>query len=315
MKFLIILFYFTTIFGLLHHPELAPQQIVKLGKIKVTYINDDGSYIPTSIMYPTSDSEGWKQFEELTDEKGNLFIPFGGFLIESGNKKILMDLGLGVEKVKFPGFGLVSGTNYLKSLEKAGLKPEDITDVFYTHLHMDHCGWTTIEKNGKHVLTFPNANHWCSKEEWDYWHDIDFSTLQNNIIKPLEGKIKFIEEGQELAPHLTVHKAPGHTPGLSILKLEAEGKVLWFSSDIFHSIMQIKERQWYSVFDVDPKKAEITRKKFLPEFLKKNSFIANGHFSKSVYGKLTGEDGKLQWEACLEKECQLESKFFKTEEL
>lgn len=140
-------------------------------------------------------------------------------------------------------------------------------------------------------------------------------TLQNNVIKPLEGKIKFIEEGQELAPHLTVHKAPGHTPGLSTLKLEAEGKVLWFSSDIFHSIMQIKERQWYSVFDVDPKKAEVTRKKFLPEFLMENSFIANGHFSKSVYGKLTGKDGKLHWEACLEKECQLESEYFKTEEL
>ena len=66
-----------------------------------------------------------------------------------------MDLGLGVEKVKFPGFELVSGTNYLKSLEKAGLKPEDITDVFNTHLHMDHWGWTTIEKKWKTCLDFP----------------------------------------------------------------------------------------------------------------------------------------------------------------
>ena len=54
MKYPIILFYFTMVFGFLHHPELAPQQIVKVGKIKVTYINDDGSYIPTSIMYPAS---------------------------------------------------------------------------------------------------------------------------------------------------------------------------------------------------------------------------------------------------------------------
>ena len=315
MKFLIILFYFTNILGSLHHPELPPQQIVKLGKSKVTYINDDGGYIPISSMYPKSDSEGWKQFEELTDEKGNVLASFGGFLIESGDKKILMDLGLGVTKVRFPGFGFVSGTKYLENLEKAGLKPEDITDVFYTHLHMDHCGWTTIEKNGKHELTFPNANYWCSKKEWDFWSSIDYPTLKKNVIKPLEGKIKFIEEGQELAPHLTVHKAPGHTPGLCILKLEEDGKILWFTSDIFHSIIQFKERQWYPVFDLDPKNAEVTRKKFLPEFLKKNSFIANAHFSKSVYGKLTGEDGKLQWEPCLEKECDLNSKFFKNEDL
>jgi glyoxylase-like metal-dependent hydrolase (beta-lactamase superfamily II) len=315
MKYLIILFYFTTIFCILQHPELAPQQIVKVGKSKVTFINDDGGYIPISTMFPTSDSEGWKQFENIADEKGNLLASFGGFLIESGNKKILMDLGLGVKKVSFPGFGIVSGKKYLKNLEKAGLKPEDITDVFYTHLHMDHCGWTTIEKNGKQELTFPNANYWCSKEEWNFWHSIDSPSLQKNVIKPLEGKIKFIEEGQELAPHLTVHKAPGHTPGLSILKLEEDGKILWFTSDIFHSIIQFKEIHWYSVFDLDPKRAEITRKKFLPEFLKKNSFIANGHFSNSVFGKLTGEDGKLKWEPCLEKECELNLKFFKNEDL
>jgi len=113
MKYFLILFYFTTIFGFLHHPELAPQQIVKVGKSKVTYINDDGGYIPISSMFPACDSEGRKKFAELTDEKDNLLASFGGFLIETGNKKILMDLGLGAKKVKFPGFGFVSGTKYL----------------------------------------------------------------------------------------------------------------------------------------------------------------------------------------------------------
>lgn len=306
---LIFIFCFIFILSSNYHPHLPPQQTFKIGSIKVTYINDDSSYIPTKIMYPTSNSDDWKQFDELTDEKGNLFVPFGGFLIESGNKKVLMDLGLGIEKVEFPGFGLVSGTSYLKSLEKAGIKPEDITDVFYTHLHMDHCGWTSIEKNGKRHLTFPNANHWCSKEEWDYWSKIQFNTLQKNIITPLKDKIKFIEEGQTIAPHLTAHKAYGHTPGMSILKLQNEENTLWFSSDIFHSIMQFKERNWYSVFDIDPKKGEVTRKKYLPEFLKKNAYIANGHFSKSVFGKLTGDNDKLKWEACLEKDCHPNSDY------
>ena len=54
-----------------------------------------------------------------------------------------MDLGFGPEKIDFPGFGL-SGGSLLKNLESAGAKPEDITDVFFTHLHIDHCGWTSI---------------------------------------------------------------------------------------------------------------------------------------------------------------------------
>lgn len=297
-----------------YEPHKAPQQTFKIGSIKVTYINDDGSFIPTKIMYPSSDSEGWKQFDDLTDDKGNLFIPFGGFLIESGDKKILMDLGLGPEEVEFIGFGLVNGNSYLENLEKAGLKPEDITDVFYTHLHMDHCGWTSIENNGKRELTFPNANYWCSKEEWDFWVNVNFPTLQENVIKPLQGKIKFIEEGQVMAPFLTAHKAYGHTPGMSILKLENNGNTLYFSSDIFHSIMQIKERKWYSVFDADSKIAEETRKKWLPEFLKENAYIANGHFSKSVFGKLSEKDGELKWDPCYETECKLSSNI-KSEEL
>ena len=138
----------------LYNPHIAPQQVIKYPSIKVTYVIDDYSYIPTNIMYPSSKSESWKQFEELTDDKGNMLVTFGGFLIESGDKKVLMDLGLGTEKVNFPGFGMVSGKGYLDSLNNIGIKPEDITDVFYTHLHMDHCGWTSIEKKWKKSFNF-----------------------------------------------------------------------------------------------------------------------------------------------------------------
>ena len=64
-----------------HHPHLAPKKTITIDSVKYTYINDDGSYIPTTEMYPTVDADGWKQFDELTDEKGNLFIPFGGFIV------------------------------------------------------------------------------------------------------------------------------------------------------------------------------------------------------------------------------------------
>ena len=66
-------------FSIFELPKYAPQQIVKIGSCKVSYINDDGPFVPTLIMYPTSDSESWKQHEELTDGKGNLLLPFGGF--------------------------------------------------------------------------------------------------------------------------------------------------------------------------------------------------------------------------------------------
>ncbi len=167
------------------------------------------------------------------------------------------------------------------------------------------CGWTSIEKDGKRVLTFPNAEHWVSEEEWNYWSKIDFPTLQKNIINPLKGKIKFLKDGQEIAPNLHSFKAPGHTPGMAVLKLNLENKILWFTSDIFHSIMQLAQRDWYSVFDIDSKTAEITRQKFLPEFLEENAYVANAHFSNYVYGKIRKVNGELKWEPCVKKQCSL----------
>ena len=61
----------------LYNPHMAPQQTIKYPSIKVTYVIDDYSYIPTNIMYPSSKEESWKQFDELTDDKGNMLVTFG----------------------------------------------------------------------------------------------------------------------------------------------------------------------------------------------------------------------------------------------
>ena len=58
--------------------------------------------------------------------------------------------------------------------------------------------------------------------------------FKKSVLEPLTNVIKFAKDKQEMAPHLTAHLVPGHTPGLIILKLELDGKILWFYSDIFH---------------------------------------------------------------------------------
>ena len=69
--------------------------------------------------------------------------------------------------------------------------------------------------------------------------------------------------------------------------------------------MQFTQRDWYSVFDIDAKTAEITRQKFLPEFLNVNAYIATAHVSNSVYGKIIKEKEELKWIPCIKKECLL----------
>jgi len=73
----------------------------------------------------------------------------------------------------------------------------------------------------------------------------------------------------------------------------------------FYYAIQGKRLVFYSVFDIDAKTAEITRKKFLPEFLENNAYIANAHFSNYVYGKIVKEKDDLKWIPCIKKEYSL----------
>ena len=173
----------------------------------------------------------------------------------------------------------------------------EVTDVIYTHMHLDHVGWTSVEKDGKRELTFPNASYWCSKAEWDYWMDNPDALGPDpaNVVEPLKNVIRFVEDGQEVAPHLFACAAPGHTPGLTILKLEGENETLWFTADIFHCTVQFRERTWYAVFDIDHEMGEETRRKFLPEFTRENTILADCHFSSAVFGRLMEKEGVYTW--------------------
>ena len=278
----------------------APIQTIELGEYKVTYIPDGGAYIDSGVMYPASDPEGWKRHEELTDEEERVVVTLGGFLIEGNGHKVVMDLGFGPTIIKFPGFGPFIGGMLPANLAEVGVFAEDVTDVFYTHLHVDHVGWTTMPGEGGRELTFPNARYWCSEEEWNFWKDTDapLGPDPETVVKPLTGVIRFARDGQEIAPGLTAWKAPGHTPGLTILRLQTGGQTIWFTADIFHCTVQFSERSWYAVFDIDKDAGEVTRKKFLPEFVKENTILADGHFSGSTFGILKEADGKYLWLPC-----------------
>ena len=91
-------------------------------------------------------------------------------LIEDGNKLILIDTGLGnKQSEKFFSHYSRSGDMTLESsLSSCGFSVNDVTDVFLTHLHFDHCGGATMRVGDKIIPVFKNANFWCSKSHWEW---------------------------------------------------------------------------------------------------------------------------------------------------
>ena len=226
-------------------------------------------------------------------------MSIGSFLIEYKKEKVLFDSGIGNNHFSSPE-GNCDGGELLNNLKKAGLNKEDITKVIYSNFHVEHVGWTSMDVNGKRLLTFSNANYYSSQNEWDFWKDKVNEPLgidPKNFKEPLEGKIKFLKDGEEIIPNLFVKHEFGNTPGSINLLLNADGKRIWFIGDLVHSDLQFENPSWSYYTDNNEERTIKIRQNILDDLSKPNTIIANGHFINEAFGYLKKEaQGKYKFE-------------------
>ena len=273
------------------YAEPAPLQSIQLGQYRVTYI-PDGVGVTRNFEQMLeglgSNEEETKKLKEYLDKEGKLVISYGSFLIENKDDKILFDLGIGKETYSYVE-GEGHGGELLNNLQSIGIDRHNITKVILSHFHPSHTGWTTIEEDGKRVLTFPNADYYSSKSEWEFWENKTEGPISIDPVKfkePLEGKIKFLENDEEIIPNLYVKFVFGHTPGLINLILKTDEKQVWFISDIVHSDLEFEYPLGFFFVDNNEEKAYKTRRNLFKELSKPNTIIANQHFIEQAFGVL-----------------------------
>jgi len=162
-------------------------------------------------------------------------------LIEEGKRLILVDTGLGSKQSdKFFGYYFLFGDFSLDlSLAKYGFHRDDITDVFLTHLHFDHCGgsiqWNK-DKTG-YEPAFKNAKFWSNQEHWNWATNPNprekASFLKENIL-PIEesGQLNFVDNNPSLQLGFEVLKMDGHTEKQMLPKITYQGKTIVFMADL-----------------------------------------------------------------------------------
>jgi glyoxylase-like metal-dependent hydrolase (beta-lactamase superfamily II) len=182
-------------------------------------------------------------------------------LIETGERKILVDTGLGDKQdEKFRSFFYPHGEDTLfGSIEKAGLQPGDITDVFITHHHFDHNGGAVIrdEKN-KLVPAFPNATYWSNKTHWEWSANPNArekaSFLKENFIPLAEhGVVEYIDETQgiEWLPGINIEFCYGHTEAMMLLDIDLGERHLIYCADLMPSSYHIG-MPYVMAYDIRP---------------------------------------------------------------
>ncbi len=173
-------------------------------------------------------------------------------LIEQGDRLILVDTGMGEKQSeKFFSYYYLHGEDALdKNLKALGFSRDDITDVFLTHLHFDHCGgaveWNE-EKNG-YRPTFKNARYWSTKTHWDWAvtpNDREKASFLKENIMPLQesGQLQFVERDgafkKNVFENFDVLFVDGHTESMMIPHIKYQNKTLVFMADLLPSVGHI----------------------------------------------------------------------------
>jgi glyoxylase-like metal-dependent hydrolase (beta-lactamase superfamily II) len=171
-------------------------------------------------------------------------------LIEDGDRLMLIDCGMGdKQSEKFFGYYYMHGDDSLdKSLAQHGFNREDITDVFLTHLHFDHCGGAIKREGELLVPAFKNAKFWSNGRHWDWATKPNArekaSFLPENI-NPIEasGQLNMISRSsdfvQDVFPDVSVFFADGHTDSQMLPVINYKGKKLVFMADLLPSVGHI----------------------------------------------------------------------------
>ncbi len=212
-------------------------------------------------------------------------------LIESGNRKILVDTGIGNKQdAKFRSHFEPHGADtLLKSILQNHLTPEDITDVLLTHLHFDHSGGALFRNGaGQAVPTFPNATYWSCRTHYDWAIQPNprekASFLKENFVPLMDAdRIKFIDEspGQlvDWIEGIKIRFAYGHTEAMMLLHVPVGEQTLVYCADLIPSAHHVG-MPWVMAYDIRPLVTMEEKSRLLEEAVENNYLLFFEHDPK-----------------------------------
>jgi glyoxylase-like metal-dependent hydrolase (beta-lactamase superfamily II) len=271
-----------------------------LGDFEVTALNDGVvSYQTTRVLPTATPRQIQKGLAEngLTDPVG---MSYNAFLVNTGSKLILIDTGTGGKLENEPEF---HGTGHLMTnLRAAGYQPEQVDEIYITHLGPDHVGGLTLGTE----RAFPNAMVRAPRLEVDIFLHPDkapawtrrWIPFWTDLFAPYikAGKFESFEEDIALAPGVRALATHGHAPGHTSYVVESEGQTLIVMGDlVLMGALQFANPSLGSSFDADARAAAEQRLRVFKMAADKDWWVAGGHLSFPAIGRTRTGQGQYLW--------------------
>jgi len=263
-----------------------------LGDFEVTVISDGTVDLPMAEILKEMPRKNIDQLLARSFLGNPLETSVNAFLVNTGSKLVMIDTGAG------SFFGPTLG-RLIPNLKAAGYTPEQVDEIYITHMHGDHVGGLITD--GK--ANFPNAIVRADQHDVDFWlspatlekagkDEKGFVEAAQKAFKPYQdaGKLKPFEGDTELVPGVRSHASHGHTPGHATYIVESKGQRLVLWGDLMHvAAVQFPSPTVTIQFDSDSKAAKSARLKAFAEAAKQKDWIGAAHLPFPGIGHIRAE--------------------------
>ncbi|MEC7829753.1 MAG: MBL fold metallo-hydrolase, partial [Bacteroidota bacterium] len=258
--------------------------------------------VPKSIWEKTNPS----------DSNNMIDISARCLLLEEKNKLVLIDTGMGDKQSEkfFSHYYRWGDNNLVKSINSAGFSTDEVTDVFLTHLHFDHCGGASFfnKKDGRNEVVFKNATYWSNREHWNWAKEPNSREKASFLIENLEpiessGQLKFLEKigsgfnyYNEIGFELLF--VDGHTEKQMIPKITFKGYDLVFTADLIPTVGHIPV-PYIMGYDIRPLTTMNEKAVFLEEVVKNKYLLFFQHDAHNQIASLKETEKGVRLETVL----------------
>ena len=254
--------------------------------------------------FPHTPPSGWRDnadllvpdfFDPATDR---WHIAVQSWVIEVDGLTVVVDTGVGNDRPRphMPPLDHLN-TGFLAALQSAGIDRSAVDVVVNTHVHSDHVGWNTMLECGAWVPTFPNARYMLPAADYHHFEpdgpaarqavrtEAEQAQQHGNQLVFADSVLPIADAGQlvrwsddyQISPSLRLRSAPGHTPGSSVLWLDA-GQPAVFVGDLTHSPLQLRRPDDACAFDIDGTAAAVTRRRIFTEAARAKAAVIPAHY-------------------------------------
>jgi glyoxylase-like metal-dependent hydrolase (beta-lactamase superfamily II) len=260
----------------------------KVGDFEVTALLDGYLDVTPELVVGYDEAEGKRLRDNALIEGDALRIPVNAYLVNTGERLILVDAGtsdsLGPTMGQLPN-----------ALATAGVSPDQIDALLITHMHPDHL-FGAVDGEGNRV--FKNAELILPEADNAFWYDDAAMNGAPEQFKPFflgarraaeayKDNQTLVSGDKEILPGVRPMPLPGHTPGHSGYLFDSNGETLVVAGDILHmAVYQFEQPDWGIGFDIDAKQAADTRKKFFDQASSEKLFFAGAHIPFPGMGRV-----------------------------